>query len=181
MWARGCRGQLPLAELEKLLWKPFYIDLTPELIPNSESFKKLGPLEEITMIGYPNGLWDHVNNYPIVRRGLTATPCNSKYNGSNEFLIDAACFPGSSGSPIFIFNQGAHLDGNTVVMGGRLLLIGVLYAGHTHTATGEIKVVPIPTVTVPIAVSSIPNNLGICIWSSRITEFEPALRKRDAK
>lgn len=60
------------------------------------------------MIGYPNGLWDSQNNLPIIRRGITATSVKKDYNGKKEFLIDAAVFPGSSGSPVFIFNEGSY-------------------------------------------------------------------------
>ena len=58
------------------------------------------------MIGYPIGLIDEYNNKPIVRKGITATTYNIDYNGKKEFLIDIACFPGSSGSPIFIRRDG---------------------------------------------------------------------------
>ena len=34
---------------------------------------ELSAVEEILMIGYPNGLWDAVNNYPLIRRGVTAS------------------------------------------------------------------------------------------------------------
>ena len=60
------------------------------------------------------------------------------------------------------------------------MLIGVLYAGHLHTAVGEIKVVPIPTAAMPLPISQIPNNLGICIQASRIVDFTPVLRSRIA-
>lgn len=52
------------------------------------------------MVGYPDGIWDEFNNQPIVRRGITATHPKNDFNGKGEFLIDAVCFPGSSGSPV---------------------------------------------------------------------------------
>lgn len=62
------------------------------------------------MIGYPNGLWDSVNNMPIVRRGTMATNISLNHNDKREFVIDAACFPGSSGSPVVLFNKGGYAD-----------------------------------------------------------------------
>lgn len=152
----------------------FYIPLDLELIPDQSKLGTLSALEEIVMIGYPNGIWDEVNNKPIFRKGITAThPCFD-YNGKKEFMIDAACFPGSSGSPVFILNENGYSDksGNTYIGAKRLLLMGTLYAGPQHTATGEVRIVNVPTSQVPIAVSAIPNNLGLVIKSERIHELE---------
>lgn len=167
-------------ELNKFGKRPFYINLGQGIIASSDMLATLDAIEEITMIGYPNGLWDDANNLPIVRPGITATPAAHDYRGRKEFLIDAACFPGSSGSPVFIFNTGSFAGSGGLQIGSRLMLIGVLFAGHIHTAVGEIKVVPIPTSTMPVPISQIPNNLGICIHASKILDFIPILRDRIA-
>jgi len=60
------------------------------------------------MVGYPVGIWDSANNMPVIRRGITATHPGKDYEGKSEFMIDAACFPGSSGSPVFLFNLGSY-------------------------------------------------------------------------
>ena len=161
-------------EAEKRKEKLFYISLDNTLIPSVEQMNELSALEEILMIGYPNGIWDSVNNKPILRKGVTATHPNLDYNGKKEFMIDAACFPGSSGSPVFVFNQGGYRDkkGNTYMGRSRLILLGALCAGPQHTATGEIKVINVPTSQKAISISSIPNNLGLVIKSERIKELE---------
>ena len=125
------------------------------------------------MVGYPNGLWDAVNNMPIFRKGSTATHPNFDYNGKKEFLIDIAAFPGSSGSPVMIFNQGGYQDkkGNVFMGKDRVILLGVLYAGLQHTATGEIIISP--NLQNPVALSKIPNNIGIVLKAERISELEP--------
>jgi len=154
--------------------KLFYFPLDLSLIPNKEKLDNLSAMEEIVMVGYPNGIWDHVNNKPIYRKGVTAThPCVD-YNGKKEFMIDAACFPGSSGSPVFILNENGYSDknGNTYLGAKRIFLMGTLYAGPQHTATGEIRIINVPTAQTPIALSSIPNNLGIVIKAERIFELE---------
>ena len=46
--------------------------------------------------------------------------------------------------------------------------MGTLYAGPQSTATGEIKIINVPTVQTPITLSSIPNNLGFVIKLERI-------------
>jgi hypothetical protein len=67
-----------------------------------------------------------VNKLPIIRQGITATPIWNQFNGENVFLIDAGVFPGSSGSPVFIYNHGAYPTKDGIAIGNRLLFIGVI-------------------------------------------------------
>jgi hypothetical protein len=152
----------------------YYIPLDKSLIPNESQLNQLTALEEILMVGYPNGIWDDVNNQPIFRKGVTAThPCKD-YGGKKELMIDAACFPGSSGSPVFIFNNGGYVDkqGTSYTGTTRIILLGALYAGPSHTAKGEIIIENVPTNQKPVPISRIPNNLGLVIKSERILELE---------
>lgn len=157
---------------------PFYVSLDQSLVPTDVELSALDVSESITMVGYPNGLWDRVNNMPIFRRGATATHPALDWNGKPEFIIDAACFPGSSGSPVFLFNVGGYSDkrGNSILGGGRLKLLGVLYAGPQHIADGTIAVVPVPTAAKPIALTAIPLNLGFIIKAKALDGFEQLLR-----
>jgi len=150
----------------------FYIPLDMSILPTEEQLNDLSALEDVIMIGYPNGIWDQYNNKPILRKGVTATHPNLDYNGKKEFMIDMACFPGSSGSPIFIFNEGGYMtrNGLTINSSGRLIFLGTLYAGPQHIVSGEINIVPISTK--PIVVSQIPNNLGLVIKYHRLIELE---------
>jgi hypothetical protein len=156
----------------------FFVSLEESLLPTEAELSDLSALEEILMIGYPNGIWDATNNMPILRRGITATHPNLDYEGRKEFMIDAACFPGSSGSPVFLFNASGWTDrkGNTMMGGVRAKLLGVLYAGPQHTATGEVRIVNVPTQQRAIALSTIPNNLGLVIKAARLREMDSLLR-----
>ncbi|QZN78510.1 serine protease [Paenibacillus sp. DR312] len=157
--------------------EPFFISLDSSLLIDDEYLKGLNSIEDILMIGYPNGIWDSINNMPIVRRGVTATHPGLNYNGRKEFMIDAACFPGSSGSPVFLYNPGSYIDkkGSTIFH-NRIKLLGVLYAGPQHTATGDIEIINVPTNQKPISISRIPNNLGIIIKSYLLKDFDSILR-----
>jgi hypothetical protein len=163
-----------LREAEKQSTKLFYIPLDKSFIPSTKQLDDFSALEEILMVGYPNGIWDSVNNKPIFRKGVTATHPNFDYNAKKEFMIDAACFPGSSGSPVFIFNEGGYQDkrGNICIGTTRIILMGVLYAGPQYTATGEIKIIDVPTSEKPVVISRIPNNLGFIIKAERIIDLE---------
>ncbi len=167
-----------LTEANKKGERLFYISLDKSILPTAQQLSDFSALEEILMVGYPNGIWDNVNNKPILRKGVTATHPNFDYCGKKEIMIDAACFPGSSGSPVFIFNEGGYRDkrGNMFMGASRVILLGVLYAGPQHTAQGDIQIVNVPTVDRPIAISRIPNNLGLIIKSERILELENLFR-----
>ena len=156
----------------------FYVSLNGTLVPNREELSDLTAMEEVVMVGYPNGIWDSVNNMPVIRRGITATHPNLDYDGKQDFMIDAACFPGSSGSPVFLFNMGSYAArAGGIVLGSRIKLSGVLYAGPQHLATGEIQIVNVPTVQRPVAYSSIPNNLGVVLKAHRLYDFDPVFEQ----
>ncbi|MCX2709046.1 S1 family peptidase [Pseudomonas sp. DCB_BG] len=146
------------------------VAITPDLLASREFMNGLLPLEQVTMIGYPNGIWDHHNNGAIARRGSIATMPEHDYHGKKQFVVDMACFNGSSGSPVFLANFGefATRDGSFVT-GSRVNLLGILYAGPQHTAkvlgaSAENENSP------PIA--RIPNNLGYVIKAEEILPLE---------
>lgn len=154
----------------------FYRTFDESFIPSETDKSGIDAIEDIIMVGYPNGLWDQVNNMPIVRKGITATNVALDYDGKKEFLIDAACFPGSSGSPVLICDVGGYKDKHGTLNWGksRVLLLGILYAGPQMQVTGDFHVVTVPdSQQKAISVSRIPNNLGFIIKSERLLDFKP--------
>lgn len=170
-----------IQEANKLGIEFHHVTISRKIIPSQRLYDSLSSMEEIVMIGYPIGLWDKKHNLPIFRRGITATHANLPLNGKTEFMIDAACFPGSSGSPVFLANIGSYLDEDGVLQdGSRIALLGTLYAGPQFTAKGKIEVVEVPTASVPIAFSDVPCNLGLVIHANRLNDFEPIIKSRMA-
>lgn len=156
---------------------PYYVGLDKALIPSAIQLSELNAVEDILMIGYPNGLWDAKNNLPLIRRGITASPPYVDYNGRPEFVIDAACFPGSSGSPVLLVNQGFihHKNGSIAAGKSRVMFLGVLYAGPQTTATGQIIIRAVPTSLQPIPAVDMMMNLGFCVKADKIVDFEAIL------
>ena len=167
---------LPLAmvltELQKRNINIFYIPLNTELIPNKKILDDLSAMEDVVMIGYPIGLADNYNHKTIIRKGITATHLRKNYQGKEEFLVDMACFPGSSGSPIFILNEGIYSDKNKLIAGSRILFIGILYGGPQFSAVGTLQLMNLPNSPEHIPVTNIPINLGIAIKAEKILQFE---------
>lgn len=157
---------------------PFYAALPREMLPSGEDWEMFDSIEEVEMIGCPRGLYDAVSNLPITRRGITATPLGRRFEGKAEFMVDMACFPGSSGSPVFIRDTFGHFDRttNTQLIGERRLkLVGILYAGPVIQNDGTIVLGGTPSVQV-----STTMHLGQVIRSSELLALETAFLERVA-
>ncbi|MCT2088556.1 serine protease [Micrococcus terreus] len=146
---------------------PFFKSISPELFLTREQANDLDAIEQVLFIGYPNGLFDTASWLPIARRGQTATPIQNDYRGMPSFLIDASVFPGSSGSPVFIFDRGSYVsrDGTTNIA-HRLFFVGVVAAVHQRRVTGEIMLAS----KRPVAVLDDLIDLGIVFKASAIQE-----------
>lgn len=164
-----------LSQLSKAGIQPYLQFLVEDMIWNKPMTQYMWPIEDIKMVGYPNGIADAYNNMPIMRTGVTATPIKLDYNGKEEFLIDCACFPGSSGSPVFVHKQNYRLFG-LFNRKNLIFLAGILYAGPQHIATGEIVMQPIQNK--PMSIVSIPNNLGCVIKAYKIFDFKPLIEQK---
>ncbi|WEA51248.1 trypsin-like peptidase domain-containing protein [Serratia marcescens] len=133
------------------------------------------PVEEVFMTGYPNGLWDTVNNRPITRKGITASSVLEDWQGRPEFMIDMACFGGSSGSPVYIMNEGGFGASDGWDIGNRFIFLGVLYAGPTLDVNGSINIVDVPTVATPVVSTTLMMNLGLVIKAEQLNGLRPLL------
>jgi hypothetical protein len=147
--------------------------LDPSIVPSQDQLDGLSAVEDVLMIGYPNGLWDSVNNYPIIRRGITAShpAVDFDVEGAATTVIDMACFPGSSGSPVILYNPLSHFDKKANVNNigqGQILFLGVLFSGPTIESDGQIVIKNIPTVIQPVAQLRLMMNLGYIIKSKEV-------------
>lgn len=104
----------------------FFRTISPDLIPKQRQIDELAALEDVIFIGYPSGLYDTYNKTSIIRQGITATPIWNNFKDEPIFLIDAGVFPGSSGSPVFIFNQGSYPTHDGIAVGNRVLFVGII-------------------------------------------------------
>lgn len=191
-----------LNELELHGVVPFIAPMDSSLIPDDDYMKTITQTDEVIMIGYPGGLRDEVNNQPIFRKGILATSPSKNFGGERKFLIDMPVYGGSSGSPVLLFSETAHLErGGTqpgIHFSGRLKLIGINAATFTSTETGMIVQIPVPTVVEnnidEITESStnatistqyllgtltrIPNNIGVVIHASCLKDMETYVASR---
>lgn len=147
-----------------------YIPLT--LIPTEEELKNLDYMEDLIMIGYPRALADESHNYPIIRKGVSATHPYIDFNGKKEFLADIANFPGSSGSPVFLLkNNYTDKLGNTQLGSGLFYFMGIAYAGPTCPIIGDMKIFDVPTKLEAFQNFSMMMNLAYVIKASELNEL----------
>ena len=55
---------------------------------------------DVLVVGYPEGFYDDVNLFPVVKSGIVASRWGARFQGDPCFLVDAKLFPGSSGSVV---------------------------------------------------------------------------------
>jgi hypothetical protein len=178
---------LPIAPILSLFDKagrqPNFITTSPAMIPNADETGEFGAIENVVVVGYPIGLWDSTNNLPIVRSGITATHPAVDFLGRQEFLVDAACFVGSSGSPVFLYNPHGWLSRSGVrhLDQSQVRLLGIVYAVARHTEKGEIRMEKAPTKINLVAETEVPTNTAYVIKASRLLEFDAVFREMEAK
>ena len=166
---------LPIEILKRQGYNPFFLGIADDLIPKPEEWSEIMPGEEVMMVGYPIGLWDSVNNLPILRRGTLASLPYINFENKKEFMIDCACFPGSSGSPVFLVNLGRKITRKGVQIDDfDTKLIGILWGGPIFSANGKIIPETNPTSTDSVS-TNIMINLGYCIKSFALFEIEAML------
>jgi hypothetical protein len=156
-----------------------------ELVPSQETINDLDAIEEVVMVGYPALLYDSQNDYPIIRRGITASDPAVDFDGKPETAIDIPAIGGSSGSPVFLYNtSGTHLDkrGTTRLGDRSILMLGIMYQGVSLNTQGEIQIMEAPTLLgqVPNTVTGkfgyqIPINVGYIIKSREIQPLVKAV------
>ncbi|MFM9735185.1 trypsin-like peptidase domain-containing protein [Streptomyces niveiscabiei] len=132
---------LPAAALYAEPDRLFVKSIPTDLLPEDSDNLFFDAIEDVTFIGYPNGWQDPANLTPIVRRGITATPLELAFEGKPVFLIDGSVFGGSSGSPVFLLNEGLYRsDPQTTTIGARRVLVGVVAATMTRSQAHPILV-----------------------------------------
>lgn len=147
----------------------YYHSIDSRLVPDAMTLHSLDVLEEVFFIGYPSGVWDQVNLMPIVRRGTTATPIALEFEGRKEFLIDAAVFPGSSGSPVFV-NQ-LETPGMTRHANKKLIFAGIVTAVFFREEANHLVPAPVPANNNGIIMGSEMIDLGLVIKSQVVIDL----------
>lgn len=164
---------------ERIQKEIFYIPFTEELIWDDSRLEELQAVEEILMVGYPIGLFDKKHNLPLFRKGVTASHPSIDFNGEGIAVIDCSCYPGSSGSPILLYNDNGYRDkkGTNYIGAQRFIFLGILYGGPIFDAQGNIEISEIPTQQQIMTRTEIMVNLGYYIKAKEIFKLKKDVLK----
>lgn len=146
----------------------YYHAIDSRLVPDAATLRGLDALEEVLFVGYPSGVWDQVNLMPILRRGTTATPMALDFEGRPEFLIDAAVYPGSSGSPVFVYQADVLRPSQNV--GRKFLFAGVVAAVFFREEANHLVPAPVPANNSAMVMGSEMIDLGLVIKAAAVIE-----------
>lgn len=153
-----------LIELGVDLGSIYFTAIDSRHILDEASESRLRSQMAISMTGYPYGLWDEVNNLPIQRRGTTASHPAVDHDGTPEVLIDMACFPGSSGSPV-VFDDTAYF-------GSQPRFLGVLYGVPSYNITDkQVEPTYLPTSVADYSMKEVLLHLGYVIKARKLVEL----------
>jgi hypothetical protein len=147
---------------------PFYRALSEDLIPSEAAADDLSAIQPVVFVGYPSGMRDETNLLPIARRGFTASPYIVDFNALPLFLVDANVFPGSSGSPVMVLDQGAFSSKGGLAMGSRAYFLGLVSSAYFQPVDGELQFKPMPSQFVPVVTEQRYLNLGGVIKAKAI-------------
>lgn len=153
--------------------RPFTPQFSESDILSVDKEKELSALEEVIMIGYPKGFSDTANNLPILRKGVTASPIYINYNNKRLFLLDIPIYPGSSGSPIVVYNTNYTSKQGTMIVGGRFHLVGIAMESQNYDARGT-TISQDPKNLMPTS-TSLPFEIAIIIKANVILDFKTIL------
>ena len=144
---------------------------------HSQSDRPLRSIETVKVVGYPDGHWDSFNNAPIARTGSTATHPLAMLEGKSNFLVDAALFGGSSGSPVFAFEAPMYLlPQGGYSPGTKASLIGILWGVVQKDTQGTLVMEKIPASIGLKPTIKTSLNLGVALHASHLLEIENIVR-----
>lgn len=160
----------------------FFMAIGENTIPAMDDLMEMRVVQDVLMVGYPNGLWDERHGYPITRKGSTASHPALDFSVTVDGVehlagvMDIAAFGGSSGSPILAYDpESNYVIGNPV--GGEPApstavpkLLGVLFA-NANAVAGRVILQPVPT----RPVVAVPMHIGYYEKAARIFALRDAI------
>jgi hypothetical protein len=155
----------------------YSINFSEDLMLTKKNENDFKGIEDVFMLGYPKGLLDTINNLPIVRRGITATPTFINYNGKDHILLDIPTFTGSSGSPVVQYIESGYgtKQGTFVVGQSRLFLIGIAVEEREYAAKGKTQKINGKTIE---TTTWLPFGIAEIIKAYRLFDFKPILKNQ---
>ena len=147
-----------------------YYGFDDSILADEAFYRNERQLDPVVMVGFQDDFLDSANLQPIFRRGVYAMNPSLDYRGRKEFLLDIPNNGGSSGSPVFRFDDKMFSDRSSgcanITIGSRLTLVGISFDG----------VDPSSGATVPLVLSGPLTSTAQIIKAGRVKELSDMLR-----
>jgi hypothetical protein len=156
------------------------ISAQTEIFLTPENAKLFDGSEEAVFIGYPANFYDTNNFLPVLRHAYTASPLDVDFMGERTFVIDAAVFPGSSGSPVFVYNSPGYMGPSGWTLGARIFLAGILARYEYVNQQGQLSISEVPSAWTGTFTTAQPFNIGIVFKAETILDTIDAYKKSHA-
>lgn len=112
---------IPLSNVATKVMKYTYIDIEDNSLTLSSFLAEGGYIgTDVFMLGFPLGLINLENQYPMYRSGCVSAIIKSE----NKYVLDIQNFPGNSGSPIFALFDSVSIEGSKQL--NNIMLIGIV-------------------------------------------------------
>ena len=131
----------------------YFTTLSNASIPSAEEQSQFPAIMQIADDRLSDRNIGRAEQPSLIRRGTTASHPSVDFDGRAEVVVDLACFPGSSGSPV-VFHDLQYFA-------SAARFLGVLYAGPTFSLDGDIVRRTIPTHSDPAVRVESMIHLGI--------------------
>jgi hypothetical protein len=150
-----------------------------DLLATQSDLDDMQTVNDVLMVGYPNGLYDETHYLPLIRKGITSSHPAIDFDGKSIGVVDIGCFEGSSGSPIYTYPGISQYKKSTgdVIGQSNAKLIGVLFGGAIADIDGKVTAKK-PVITASKATIEMWLNLGYYIKSREISALKDTLKSK---
>jgi Trypsin-like peptidase domain len=165
-----------MRDLENAGHPVFFMQIGENLIPSQELLMRLKVIEDVVMVGYPQGLADEAHGFPLFRHGYTASHPGVDFDDRPLGALDIALIHGSSGSPVITYDPSVDYS----VRGPETqhpVLLGVLFGGPQATAEGSFEIDVLPTVARASVTTRMFMNVGYYVKARELIPLRDEMLK----
>ena len=104
----------------------YYRSINEAMFLDEAKLNELPALSRVVALSFSDMLIDDYNYLPIMHSGNICTPVCNNYKGEPCFLVEMASDCALDGSPVFIYDNGTFLEGDNLIMGDRVIMLGLI-------------------------------------------------------
>lgn len=117
------------------------IEIT-SVVTDEKLNEELSPINDAYVYGFPNGVTDEKNYFPLILHGKTASHPGLDLNGKPLGALNMTFLPGIVGSPVMLHKGSSVFETDKVM---QPILLGVVFGGAVMNLKNEIETKSIST------------------------------------